>query len=526
MKLLRIPSLRVKVEENKLDKKICQYLKINPKELIHCKIVRCSLDARNKSQLYFVYVIDVSLRNEEVVLKRVKKAPKETYQLPNYGEKLLNHRPVIIGFGPSGMFAGLLLSQMGFRPIIFERGDEVSRRKEAVKHFWENGQLNVESNIQFGEGGAGTFSDGKLTTRIKDIRIQYILKTFVDHGAKSNILTDYNPHIGTDYLVDVVKNIRETIIDNGGEIHFNAKLQDIIADNDKIKKIKINDKVVEVDDVILAIGNSSRDTFKMLYEKGVEIKQKPFAVGFRIEHPQIMINKAQYGKKYWNYPKLGAAEYKLTYHATNGKSVYTFCMCPGGVVVPSTNEYNTVVVNGMSEYKRDKENANSALVCTVNHKDFKSDHPLGGMYFQQDLERKAFILGGSNYDAPVQLVRDFIDNVPTTKLGRVKPSYTIGYKLCHLNTLFDEKITKALKEGIIAMGQKLRGFSYDEAILTGVETRTSSPIRILRDKETLESANIKGIYPSGEGAGYSGGITSSAIDGLKVAEKIINKYKL
>ncbi|QVK18902.1 hypothetical protein KHQ81_04110 [Mycoplasmatota bacterium] len=528
--MLRLLSLKIKVEEENLEKKICEFLKINQRDLIHYNIIKKSIDARRKDQIYFVYVLDVSLKNEKKVLNKVKKnlvkSPQVNYCLPPYGNKPLHHRPVIIGFGPSGMFAGLLLSQMGLKPIIFERGEEVNSRINTIQNFWENRVLNPESNIQFGEGGAGTFSDGKLNTRVKDLRSQYVLQAFVDHGANPDILTAYNPHIGTDVLVGVVKNIREKIISNGGEIYFNSKLNDILIKNGKIQEIVVNNETIKVNDLILAIGHSARDTFSMLYQKGIHIKQKAFAVGVRIEHPQLLINKAQYGNKYCQYPKLGAAEYKLTYHASNRKSVYTFCMCPGGMVVPSSSEENTVVVNGMSEYKRDQVNANSALVCTVDSEDFEDDHPLSGMYFQQKLEEKAFHLGGNDYNAPIQLVDDFLKNRSSIKLGFVKPSYPIGYKFSNLNTLFSENIAFALREAIIELNKKLHGFSLEDAVLTGVETRTSSPIRILRDVHNLESINVSGLYPTGEGAGYAGGITSSAIDGIKVAEKIISKYRL
>jgi len=528
--MLRILSLNIKVEEIDLENKICEFLRIGRSELLSYQVVKQSIDARKKDQIYFSYTIDVSLKNEKKVIQQVKKnlvkTPYEAYTLPEYGQNPLKRRPVIIGFGPAGMFAGLLLAEMGLKPIIFERGDEISKRVEAVHQFWQKRVLNPESNIQFGEGGAGTFSDGKLTTRVKDLRIQYIMQAFVDHGANHDILTAFNPHIGTDVLVNVVKSIREKIIEYGGEIHFNSKLNDLVIENGNLKMIVVNHDKIPVDDLILAIGHSARDTFAMLYDKGVHLKQKAFAIGVRIEHPQILINKAQYGKKYYQFPKLGAAEYKLTYHASNGKSVYTFCMCPGGTVVPSSSELNTVVVNGMSEYKRDKTNANSALVCTVNEEDFQSDHPLSGMFYQQLLEQKAFHLGGENYNAPIQLVKDFVKNIASTKLGAITPSYTIGYQFSNLNELFSEKVASALQEAIIEMNRKLNGFSLDDAILTGVETRTSSPLRILRDISTYESINVGGLYPSGEGAGYAGGITSSAIDGMKIAEKIINKYKI
>lgn len=530
--LLRILELKVKVEEKQtnLCKEICKFLKIKTDDLLAYNVIRRSIDARKKQQIFFSYMLDIELAEEESVLKRIKnnliKSPKETYIFPKYGNKLLHQRPVIIGFGPSGLFAGLILAKMGLKPLIFERGDAVSSRIDSVSKFWNERILNPESNIQFGEGGAGTFSDGKLTTRVKDLRSKFILEEFVKNGANEDILTVHNPHIGTDILVNVVQNIRKEIISLGGEIHFNSLVQNFIIQDGAVKAISVNNKKVECDDLILAIGHSARDTFQILYNSGVMISQKAFAVGVRIEHPQFVINKAQYGEKYYDFPSLGAAEYKLTYRASNNKSVYTFCMCPGGTVVPSSSEVNTVVVNGMSEYARDKTNANSALVCTVDESDFESSHPLAGMNFQRELEQKAFILGGNNYCAPVQLVKDFINNVSSIYLGDVSPSYVIGNKLVNLNELFPQNIAFALKEAIISLDNKLHGFALDDAVLTGVETRTSSPIRINRDSETLESINVKGLYPTGEGAGYSGGIMSSAMDGIKVAEKIINKYKI
>ncbi len=530
--LLRILELKIKVEDDKvnLGAEICKLLKIKPQDLITYNVVRRSIDARKKQQIFFSYMLDVELVNEDKVLKRAGNnlinTPKEKYIFPKYGVKLLSKRPIIVGFGPSGIFSGLMLAKMGLNPLIFERGEDVSSRINSVAKFFEEKILNPESNIQFGEGGAGTFSDGKLTTRVKDLRSKFILEEFVKSGAPEEILTVHNPHIGTDILINVVRNIRKEIISLGGEIHFNSLVHDFKIQDSKIKAILVNNKMIECDDLILAIGHSSRDTFQKIYNNGVKVSQKAFAVGVRIEHPQIVINKAQYGDKYYDFPSLGAAEYKLTYKSSNNKSVYTFCMCPGGTVVPSSSERNSVVVNGMSEYARDKLNANSALVCTVDETDFMSSHPLAGMDFQRELEQKAFKLGGSNYSAPIQLVKDFINNVNTKKLGDVVPSYVIGHKFVNLHELFPENIAFALKESISSMDKRLHGFALDDAILTGVETRTSSPIRINRDSETLESINVKGLYPTGEGAGYSGGIMSSAMDGLRVAEKIINKYKI
>ncbi|MDF2699211.1 MAG: hypothetical protein K0Q49_767 [Haloplasmataceae bacterium] len=528
--MLRILELKQKVENDLLINEICKILNIKTFDLIEYKIVKRSIDARKKEQIYFSYVIDVLVKNEENFIKKNKnsnviKTPCDTYVYPNYGTQLCKNRPIIIGFGPAGMFSALILAEMGLKPIIFERGSQVDQRILDVNDFWNNRHLHPESNIQFGEGGAGTFSDGKLTTRVKDLRSSKILNEFVDAGGPEEILYVHNPHIGTDILVNVVKRIREKITRLGGEIHFNAKLTDISIEKDKVTGVYVNDTYYPVDDLVLAIGHSARDTFTLLHEKKVSLIQKAFAVGVRIEHPQVVINKSQFGEKYYQFPKLESAEYKLTYQTTNNKSVYTFCMCPGGTVVPASSELDTVVTNGMSEYLRDQVNANSALVCTVDEKDFGSNHPLAGMHFQQMLESKAFKLGGNNYDAPIQLVKDFLNNETSTKLGNVLPSYVIGHKLVNLNELFPPDIANALKEGIINMNRKLHNFALGDALLTGVETRTSSPLRIVRENETLESINVKGLYPSGEGAGYAGGIMSAAIDGIKVAEKIISKYK-
>lgn len=526
--MIRINDLKIKIEEeHQLLQEIAKKLKVRVDDIKQYQVVKRSTDARDNTQIFFVFTVDVQVQQEQKLLKQNKRLLQtihQQYVYPSYGQAQMKYRPIVIGFGPSGMFAALLLAEMGLKPIVFERGSDVKKRMKDVDLFWTKRVLNPNSNMQFGEGGAGTFSDGKLTTRVKDVRGRKVLEEFVQAGANEEILYVHNPHIGTDILVKVVEGIRNKIIALGGEIHFNHTLKKIEIENGRVKSIQVNDQQFECDDVILAIGHSARDTFEMLHQQGVMMQQKPFAVGLRIEHPQVMVNQAQYGPKYFDYPKLGAAEYKLTHRASNDKSVYTFCMCPGGQVVACSSEEHTVVVNGMSEYARDRVNANSAVVCTVDSIDFGSDHPLAGMLYQRCLEEEAFQLGGANYDAPIQLVGDFIKNQPSSQLRNVIPSYPIGYKLTNLNSLFSPTIQEALQEAIKAMDQKLKGFALEDAVLTGVETRTSSPVRIVRDNEQLESLNVKGLFPCGEGAGYAGGIMSAAMDGLKIAEKIIQKY--
>lgn len=528
--MIRLNELKLKIEQDptELNQLICKKLKIQPSELLSVKIQRRSLDARDQNQLYYIYTVDCKVKNEAKVLKRVpalEQSPKQAYVYPSFGSKPLKHSPVVVGFGPAGMFAALLLAEMGFNPIVFERGSQVEQRMQDVKAFWQQRKLNPESNIQFGEGGAGTFSDGKLTTRVKDVRIHKVLQEFVSAGAPEEILTVHNPHIGTDILVDVVRRIREKIIRLGGQIYFDHRVERLVIEKGAVQGVIVNGNFYPTEDVILAVGHSARDTFFMLAELGVDLQQKALAVGLRIEHPQTLINRAQYGAKYWNDSRLGPAEYKLTHQASNGRSVYSFCMCPGGTVVAASSEPDTVVTNGMSEYLRDQENANSALVCTVDARDFGSTDPLAGIDYQRQLEKRAFELGGSNYQAPVQLVKDFLLNQPSTELGNVQPSFPMGYRFANLNELFSEDIAFALREAIVQLDRKLKDFSLDDAVLTGVESRTSSPLRILRHQEVLESTNTKGLYPAGEGAGYAGGIMSAAIDGLKIAEKIISKYQ-
>lgn len=500
---------------------------LDPEYIKDIKIAKKSIDARNKSEICFVYSLDIDVRGDEEYILSILawkdcEVIKQEQPLVLFSRLAHQTRPIIVGTGPAGMFAGLALAEMGLKPILLERGKEVNQRRADVAKFWQNGQLNPQSNVQFGEGGAGTFSDGKLMTGIKKSPFMYkVLQELAEAGAPEEILYLAKPHIGTDKLVTVVQNIRKKIISLGGEYRFEHKLTDIVIKGEKLQAIKVkkadgSTEEISTDCMILAIGHSARDTFQMIYDRGLQIEKKPFSIGARIEHRQEMINQSQYGR-YAHHSALGAADYKLAVHYPDGRSAYTFCMCPGGQVVAAASEENTVVTNGMSEFARDKENANSALLVGITPEDFGGSHPLQGMYFQQQLENKAFKLGGNNYQAPAQLVGDFLRNRPSTHLGDVTPSYAPGIELTDLSLLFPEYITATLAKAIVDMDKRLKGFASDDAVLTGIETRSSSPIRIYRD-ENFES-NIKGIYPCGEGAGYAGGIISSAVDGLRVCLK-------
>lgn len=527
--MLRITNIKLSLdeEESLLKAKIAKKLKIPEKSIINYRIFKKSLDARKKNNIHFVYTLDAELKNEEKILKLYsKKGVSQVSAITHKYEKKVTSnvtRPIIVGMGPAGLFAALALSRMGYRPIILERGKRVDQRIADVELFWKEGKLNTESNVQFGEGGAGTFSDGKLTTSVSNPKGRIILEEFVEAGAPKEILYSNKPHIGTDILRDVVKNLRNTIIFLGGEVRFNSKVTDLIIDNNRIVGVKINEEeVLYSDNVVLALGHSARDTFKMIYDKGVEVSQKEFSIGVRIEHPQILINKSQYGQ-FAEHKKLGAADYKLSAHFDNGRSAYTFCMCPGGVVVAAASEEDMVVTNGMSYYVRDLENANAALLIGVGPEDFGSNHPLAGVEFQRKWEHLAFIAGGRNYKAPAQKVGDFLNDVPSEDIGEVNSTYSLGVTMTDLRECLPKYVTDTLKRALIAFDKKISGFASPDAIMTGVETRSSSPIRIHRDK-SLQS-NIKGLYPIGEGAGYAGGIMSAAIDGLKVAEEIVTYHR-
>lgn len=522
--MIRIPDIKLYIEKDERDlrKEASKVLRISEEDMGKVRIFKKSVDARKKDEIYFVYTIDVEVKNEESILKRygkkgIIKTPDLQYE---FKHKAPSHfvRPVIVGFGPAGIFAGLSLAQMGFRPIILERGKSVDERAKDVELFWETGKLNRESNVQFGEGGAGTFSDGKLTTLIKDPRSRKILEELVLSGAPEEILYINKPHIGTDILRDVVKNIRSRIIELGGEVRFNSKVTDVLIEDGHVIGVEINkSEILNTDKVLLALGHSSRDTFHMIYERGLEIKQKGFSIGVRIEHNQELIDKNQYGR-FAGHKRLGAAEYKLSGHFDNGRSAYTFCMCPGGKVVAAASEENMTVTNGMSYHARDEKNANSALLVGVTPEDYGSDHPLAGVEFQRKWESLAFKAGGENYCAPAQRVGDFLKGKVSESTGEIEPSYLPGVKMTDLRLCLPDYVTDTLKEALLFFDRKIKGFADEDAIMTGVETRSSSPIRIQRD-ESLQS-NIRGIYPLGEGAGYAGGIISAAVDGIRVAEEI------
>lgn len=528
--MIRISNLKLEIDEDIsiLKKLVLKKLKLKENELVKYSIYKESIDARRKGKINFVYTVDVEVKNEDKLLKSsikdIVKVKEVRYIGLEVGSQKLSNRPVIIGSGPAGLFAALLLAQKGYSPILLERGLDVDNRTKDINDFWNNRKFKNNSNVQFGEGGAGTFSDGKLTTRIKDIRCRKVLEELVNFGAPDEILYSYKPHVGTDILKNVVKNIRNEIIRLGGDVKFNAKVSDFIVENNEIKAVIINDiETIESETVILAIGHSARDTYKMLHKRGVRIIQKPFAIGARIEHPQELINKSQY-KEFYNHPRLGAADYRLIEHTSNLRTAYTFCMCPGGSVIASASNEFEVVTNGMSEHARDKANANSAFLVNVLPEDFGSDHPLAGVQFQEKYERLAYQLGGKNYNAPAQLVGDFLNDKVSTSLGNVEPSYKPGIEFVDLRECLPEFVTTTMKEALKSLDNKLNGFAMHDAVLTGVETRSSAPIRIVRDEDTLESINTKNLYPCGEGAGYAGGIVTAAVDGIKCAEKIIQKY--
>ena len=529
---IRINNINLSIDEPKelVKKKAAKALKIKEDEIISYTIIKESLDARKKDNIKFNYCIDVNCNGEKRILAKAKckdaKIEEEEFQENTpHGTKKMSSRPVVIGFGPAGIFAALTLAKEGYKPIVFERGEDAETRTRTVEKFWRGeADLNLESNVQFGEGGAGAFSDGKLTTRIKDKRCRFVLKELVKAGAPEEIMYEGKPHVGTDILKEVVMNIREQIKALGGEVHFNSRLESINVKNGVLQSIVVNGAEIPCESLILAIGHSSRDTYEMLHRKGIFMESKPFAIGVRIEHPQEIINVSQYGK-YANHPRLKAADYRLTYQSrANSRGVYSFCMCPGGVVVAAASEEKRLVSNGMSYHARDLENANSALVVTVGPNDFEGNSPLSGMEFQRHYESLAYNLGGGDYKAPVQLVGDFLKDQKSTKIGKVNPSYTAGYELRELKECLPDYVVSTLKEGITVFDNRIKGYAMDDAVLTGIETRTSAPVRLSRN-ENLESISAKGLYPSGEGAGFAGGIISAAVDGIKVAEKIIAEYK-
>ncbi len=500
-------------------------------ELLSCTVFKRGNDARKKSNILLVYALDVEVKNEAAILKRfandkdVKPTPDTEYQFVGHAPANLKQRPIVIGAGPCGLFAALLLAQMGFRPIILERGKVVRERTKDTWGLWRKSQLNTESNVQFGEGGAGTFSDGKLYSQIKDPRHlgRKVLTEFVKAEAPPEILTEAHPHIGTFRLVKMVENMRATIESLGGEYRWQSKVTDLdIEEKNGARQLRgvvlENGERITADHVVLAVGHSARDTFQMLYDRGVYVEAKPFSIGFRIEHPQSLIDVARFGPFAGN-EILGAADYKLVHHAKNGRDVYSFCMCPGGTVVAATSEENRVVTNGMSQYSRNERNANAGIVVGITPEVDYPGHPLAGIDFQRQWESAAFVAGGSSYAAPAQRVGDFIAGRASTTLGKVIPSYKPGVTPTNLASCLPDYAIAAIREALPAFGQKIRGFDMADAVLTGVETRTSSPIRIKRD-ENFQSLNTRGLFPAGEGAGYAGGILSAGVDGIKIAEAV------
>jgi len=532
MLMLRLTELKLPLDHlpEALRPALCARLGIADEELLGYTIFKRSHDARKKSAIVLLYQIDVELRDEARVAARLKDdrhvvpTPDMDYHFVTRAPAGLNERPVVIGMGPCGLMAGLLLAQMGFRPIILERGKAVRERTRDTWGLWRKHVLDPESNVQFGEGGAGTFSDGKLYSQIKDPNFlgRKVMAEFVKAGAPEEIMYVSKPHIGTFRLVKMVENMRATIRELGGEIRFGARVERLQIANGQVEGVELaGGERIASRHVVLAIGHSARDTFQMIHDSGVYVEAKPFAIGFRIEHPQTLIDKARFGPNAGN-ELLGAADYKLVHHCANGRAAYSFCMCPGGQVVAATSEPGRVVTNGMSQYSRAERNANSALVVNVEPEDFPGDYrrnPLAGVDFQRHWESQAFIAGGSNYDAPAQRVGDFLAGRPSTALGQVDPSYQPGVRMTDLSTCAPAFVIDALREAIPAFDRQIRGFAMADAVLTGVETRTSSPIRIKRGDD-FQSINTRGLYPAGEGAGYAGGILSAGVDGIKIAEAV------
>ena len=525
--MIRISDIRLPLNFTDSDiNRICsKELRIPESAILSCSLFRLSVDARHKDDVHYVSSVDVRLNvSEHSVVSKAKSKKvtlSEEYRYTPLTAKDRSKRPLIVGMGPAGLFCALTLAQSGIRPIVIERGAGVDERKEKIDLFWSGGRLDTECNVQFGEGGAGAFSDGKLNTGTKDHRARKVLIDFVSHGAPEEILYEAKPHIGTDRLRPTIKNIRQTLLSLGAEIHFNTKLTDLRIKDGRITAAEVEEngikRLIECSELVLAIGHSARDTFEMLHGKGIHTEPKPFSVGVRIEHLRDKINLSQYGKAAKLLP---AASYKQSVHLKDGRGVYTFCMCPGGLVVASQSEPDSVVTNGMSEFSRDRINSNAALLVSVNPDDIPSEKALKGMYFQRELEKKAYLMGGANYHAPVSRVEDFLKQQKSASFGEVLPSYRPGTAFAEMDSILPAFVTDSLREALPMIDRRLRGFSHPDAILTAVESRSSSPIRIVRD-ENMQSVSLQGLYPCGEGAGYAGGIVSAAVDGIKVAEKII-----
>lgn len=527
--MIRITQLKLPITHSKADlvNKAAKLLRVSPEAIKSLTIVKQSIDARKKEEILYSYTVDVEAAKESQIVKKAKSSQisvvhEEPYRFPAPGSETLAHPPVIAGSGPGGLFCGLMLARAGYRPVILERGGDADSRREKVERFWREGILDSRTNVQFGEGGAGTFSDGKLNTLVKDPgrRNQKVLEILVEHGAEPEILYVQKPHIGTDMLIEVVKNIRRHIIELGGTVRFDSQVTDILTEGGRVRGVVVNDQeIVKAEQVVLAIGHSARDTFSMLYGKGIPMAQKAFAVGLRIQHPQAMINESQYGKSCPDI--LGPAPYKVTWQSDNGRGVYSFCMCPGGYVVDASSEPGMTAVNGMSNHDRGGENANSAIIVTVGPEDFGDASPLAGVEFQRRLEALAYSCGDGKI--PVQLYGDFKRGIPSGNFGDIRPQIRGRYQLGDLRQVLPEPLSLSLIQGVEQFERRIQGFSRYDSILAGVESRTSSPVRIHRD-EQLQSA-VRGLYPCGEGAGYAGGITSAAMDGIRVAEAIAKRYR-
>jgi len=529
--MLRITEFKLPIDhsDEQLRPALLTRLGLTSDELLDFSLFKRSYDARKKNaELCFIYTIDFQVTDEAALLARfpddrhLSIAPDTAYKPVGQAPAELSERPIVVGFGPCGIFAGLLLAQQGFKPIILERGKSVRERTKDTWELWRKSVLNAESNVQFGEGGAGTFSDGKLYSQIKDPKHlgRKVLQEFVKAGAPEEILYVSKPHIGTFRLTGVVADMRQQIEALGGEVRFEQKVSDVLIEDGQLRGVVLaSGEQLASRHVILALGHSARDTFRMLHKRGVYMEAKPFSVGFRIEHPQSLIDRARLGK-FAGHPKLGAADYKLVHHAKNGRSVYSFCMCPGGTVVAATSEPNRVVTNGMSQYSRNERNANAGIVVGITPEQDFPGGPLAGIELQERLESHAYVLGGSTYAAPGQLVGDFIAGKASTALGSVEPSYKPGVHLVDLASALPDFAIEAIREALPAFDQQIRGFAMHDAVLTGIETRTSSPLRISRG-DNLQSLNVKGLYPAGEGAGYAGGILSAGVDGIRIAEALI-----
>ncbi len=530
--MLRISQIKIAAEKEQrsaLEREIRRQLRLDPQQPLQYKIVKKSIDARKKPSIFCIYTVEIAgIAEEAKVAQRCKKdtiavVGQEQYPILQTGTQSFYGRPVVIGAGPAGLFAALTLAEQGYRPVLLERGRDVDRRTADVEKFWQTGMLDSNSNVQFGEGGAGTFSDGKLNSVIKDIRCRKVLETFVRFGAPEDILYQAKPHIGTDRLKQVVKSMRQAIEQAGGEVRFEQQVTKLIVEDGHLQAVEINgEREITANVAVLAIGHSARDTFAALHQQQIAMEQKAFAIGLRIEHKQTMINLAQYDMEQ-PYAHLGAADYKLTYQAENGRAVYSFCMCPGGSVVAAASEDGRLAVNGMSLLARDGENANSALVVNITPEDFSGQDVLAGVAFQRHWEQLAYELS-DGYRAPVQLVGDFLQDRESTAFGTVQPTYRPGTVFCQLKYCLPDYVTAALREAIPAFGKKIKGFDQADAILTGIESRTSSPVRIVRN-EAYQSPSAQGLYPCGEGAGYAGGIMSAAVDGIRIAEQIIQQYQ-